>query len=367
MTFPSYAQNLEDVLLHRALSDVESGFYIDVGAADPEIDSVTKAFYDLGWKGINVEPSPAFAERLAVARPRDINLAVAASDQIGSVAFHRVVGYGELSTTVSEIAEEYEANGRLIESITVPSRTLADICRAYASGEIHFLKVDVEGAEAEVLSGADFTAFRPWIVVVESVRFGRDHDTTTDTSWASVLTSADYEEVYFDGLNKFFVAGERSESLKAAFEVPVNVRDDYARASRTRSEYALDRLAAIVGLDVYSDEHEVLERTQALLDDRVTFEKRALAAEARVRASLIEAEASRQSLFERERYVAWLTVALESARSSAREQAGQIGQAEQRLAQVLRSTSWRLTTPLRFVRRPRAYLIAMKHRRQARR
>ena len=35
MTFVSYAQNYEDVVLWRALRDVEGGFYVDVGAADP--------------------------------------------------------------------------------------------------------------------------------------------------------------------------------------------------------------------------------------------------------------------------------------------------------------------------------------------
>jgi len=49
VTFISYAQNHEDVLLYRALKGVGKGFYIDVGANDPEEDSVTKAFYDRGW------------------------------------------------------------------------------------------------------------------------------------------------------------------------------------------------------------------------------------------------------------------------------------------------------------------------------
>jgi hypothetical protein len=46
MTFISYAQNYEDVVLHRALSDVQRGFYVDVGAQDPIADSVTRAFYE---------------------------------------------------------------------------------------------------------------------------------------------------------------------------------------------------------------------------------------------------------------------------------------------------------------------------------
>ena len=58
MTFVSYAQNHEDVLLFRALGHVRNGVYVDVGASHPEEDSVTKAFSDRGWTGVNIEPSP---------------------------------------------------------------------------------------------------------------------------------------------------------------------------------------------------------------------------------------------------------------------------------------------------------------------
>ena len=86
MTFVSYAQNGEDVLLHRVFGGQETGFYVDVGAYHPVIGSITKAFYDRGWSGINIEPGSVFAE-LAEARPRDVNLQMAVLDHAGEVAF----------------------------------------------------------------------------------------------------------------------------------------------------------------------------------------------------------------------------------------------------------------------------------------
>ena len=56
MTFISYAQNFEDVILWRAFKNLQNGFYVDVGANDPINDSVTQAFYEKGWRGINIEP-----------------------------------------------------------------------------------------------------------------------------------------------------------------------------------------------------------------------------------------------------------------------------------------------------------------------
>jgi hypothetical protein len=55
-------------MLKRALSDIQNGFYIDIGAGDPSIDSVTKLFYDDGWHGINVEPNPKKYGELVIQR-----------------------------------------------------------------------------------------------------------------------------------------------------------------------------------------------------------------------------------------------------------------------------------------------------------
>ena len=90
MRFISYAQNNEDVLLWRALGHVQDGFYIDVGASDPVEHSVTKAFYDSGWHGINIEPLPAHIEAFQEQRPRDINLALAAGSLEGSLTLYDV-------------------------------------------------------------------------------------------------------------------------------------------------------------------------------------------------------------------------------------------------------------------------------------
>jgi hypothetical protein len=97
MPFISYAQNYEDVILWRALRDVEKGFYVDVGAADPQEWSVTRAFYDRGWSGINIEPLDEYFDKLTQARPRDINLRVALGRAAGRRTLHTIAGTG-LST-----------------------------------------------------------------------------------------------------------------------------------------------------------------------------------------------------------------------------------------------------------------------------
>ena len=105
MAMISYAQNREDVLLERVFADVENGFYIDVGAADPVLQSVTKHFYDRGWRGINVEPLPACFHRLQVTRPRDINLNMGLSACRGEMTFYELPSCPGWSTFSSSRAQ----------------------------------------------------------------------------------------------------------------------------------------------------------------------------------------------------------------------------------------------------------------------
>lgn len=227
MPFVSYAQNFEDVMLHRAFRNIQNGFYIDIGANDPELHSVTLAFYQRGWRGVNVEPVEADRARLAAARPRDTTLGVAVGEEAGSLPFYVFAGTG-LSTLSRDQAEEHVANGFAMEQTVVEVTTIADICRQYVSGDIHFLKIDVEGGEWGALAGADLGNFRPWIVLVEATR--PNSQQSTHQEWEALLTDAAYRFVYFDGLNRFYVAEERHSALAASFQTPPNVFDDFILA-----------------------------------------------------------------------------------------------------------------------------------------
>ena len=50
-------------MLWRALRDVEQGFYVDLGAQDPLVDSVSLAFHERGWLWVSIR-STAWDSRL---------------------------------------------------------------------------------------------------------------------------------------------------------------------------------------------------------------------------------------------------------------------------------------------------------------
>jgi FkbM family methyltransferase len=223
MGINSYAQNFEDVMLWRALSHVEHGFYIDVGAQDPVVDSVSLAFYERGWHGIHIEPVPQYADTLRQQRPGDLVLQAAVGNGPSVINFFEIINTG-LSTADSAIAAQHEANGFGARKIMVPCIPLAAIFDHAGAREIHWLKIDVEGFEKEVLGSWTPSAARPWIVVIESTLPRTQVE--SHESWESILLAFGYSIAYFDGLNRYYVSSDHVE-LKKSLSVPPNTFDDF--------------------------------------------------------------------------------------------------------------------------------------------
>lgn len=224
--FISYGQNREDVVLWRALGSIPNGRYVEVGANDPVQLSVTKAFYDRGWSGLTVEPDPDFAQRLREARPRDEVVEAAVSAHEGDVTFFVFPGTG-LSTLDPTVRQKHAAAGRDSREVTVRGARLADLVAesGIAKGDVHFLLVDVEGAEAEVLSTVDFTEWRPWVLLVEST--APLSTESTHGEWEATILDSGYQLCLFDGVSRFYVANERAEALRGYLSYPACAHDDF--------------------------------------------------------------------------------------------------------------------------------------------
>src|SRR5882672_9385553 len=126
----SYAQNFEDVILWRALKHVPVGFYIDIGAQDPVLDSVSLLFYEAGWRGVHIEPASAYADKLRRARPDEQVLQVAIGEITGELKFFEIADTG-LSTGVLEIAEAHREHGLAIQETSVPVTTMDALLNSY--------------------------------------------------------------------------------------------------------------------------------------------------------------------------------------------------------------------------------------------
>jgi FkbM family methyltransferase len=309
LNFISYAQNFEDVMLWRALKQVEHGFYVDIGAQDPVQDSVSLAFFERGWHGVHVEPSVFYANRLREGRPGDEVLQVMVSDTMGVLPFHDFADTG-LSTADSRIAHRHREAGYMGDEVVCPSVTLDSILGRYPDREIHWLKIDVEGSEFKVLSGWTLGRPLPWIVVVESTLPLTREESHAD--WEPFLVERGYEFAWFDGLNRFYVSPQH-KLLKKAFLEPPNVFDGFELSGTASSSFAVklnDDLRAvrqelkISAKDLTSARAQVEDIARQLAQE-TEIERRLLEQSSRDRAALVtpadEREQSRKiqnALFE---------------------------------------------------------------------
>ena len=229
-------------MLWRALRDIPNGFYVDVGAWSPEVDSVTLAFYERGWSGINIEPNPVFHRQLQQQRPRDQNLCVAvgaAEDELTITLF----GDSGLSTFDPAIATQHQQAGLAGTQTQVRVTTLARLLEQHVESgqDLHFLKLDIEGLEYAALRGNNWEQYRPWILVVEStLPLSR---TESHAEWEPLVLNSGYSFAYADGLNRFYVANEHA-ALLPVLRYPPNIFDDFVHIRTYRAESRLGQSEA---------------------------------------------------------------------------------------------------------------------------
>ncbi|MGJ8482148.1 FkbM family methyltransferase [Sphingobium yanoikuyae] len=223
MGIRSRAQNFEDVMLWRAVGGVQAGFFIDVGAQHPIKDSVSKIFSEKGWGGIHVEPTPEYANMLREDRPSETVISAAISAKIGTISFFAIANSG-LSTGDRDIAEAHAAAGHPYRKITVPTLSLDDLLTLAPSDDIHWLKIDVEGMEQDVLESWRLSPRRPWIVLIEANLPGSQ--VPSHEKWEALILAKGYHATYYDGLNRFYVSDEHPE-LDQNFKLPPNIFDGF--------------------------------------------------------------------------------------------------------------------------------------------
>ena len=239
-------------MLRRALNNVARGFYIDVGAQDPIVDSVSMGFYEEGWRGVHVEPVASYAARLRAQRPDELVVQAALGAQRGTLRFFDVVETG-LSTADPNVAARHRESGRTVREVEVPCLTLAELMAPYADIDVHWLKIDVEGYETAVLQGWT-SAVRPWVVVVEST--APLTQAASHREWEELVLAHGYAFSYFDGLNRFYIRVDHEE-LRPAFAHGPSVFDRFALSGTASSTYA-SRLR--IEIDSARDRAEELKR-----------------------------------------------------------------------------------------------------------
>ena len=184
------------------------GFFVEVGANDPQKLSQTWKLEQRGWTGLLIEPIPELCERLRQARPNSqvIQAACGAPEETGEADFY-VASDSEKSTLRTDMLD-FPTPVQRVERVRV--RTLDDILQQCQLPRIDFVSVDVEGLQLSVLRGLTLSKYRPALLMVE------DH--LTDLRTHRFLTQRNYRLVKRTGLNNWYLPADAPFHLTSQLE-----------------------------------------------------------------------------------------------------------------------------------------------------
>lgn len=159
VTYPSEIGQ-DKWVIGKIFPGVTNGFFLDVGSGHGTIGSNTKALEELGWTGICVDPFPTHME----GRTCRMEKVVVSSTSGQVVKFHTHSGLGGIADTLGKWKEE-AAKSPAVELTTT---TLGEVlAAANAPSFIHFLSLDIEGAELEALRGTPMDKYRFGAMAIE--------------------------------------------------------------------------------------------------------------------------------------------------------------------------------------------------------
>lgn len=170
----SFSQMGEDLIVKQIIGAQKKGFYVDVGAFHPTLYSNTFIFYQMGWRGINIDAMPGSMKIFESIRPRDINIEMAVGKKMSAVQYYKsnAPALNTLSPTRAEAIRRMK-KFMITDNIEIPVEPLSAILERNLpkKQKIDFLSVDVEGMDIEVLKSNNWKKFRPKVIIVESFTF----------------------------------------------------------------------------------------------------------------------------------------------------------------------------------------------------
>jgi FkbM family methyltransferase len=177
-----YSQCQQDIYLEQNIfRGYKNGFFMDIGAHDGVSLNNTLYFEKHNnWTGVNVEPIKNVYDKLVENRPSSINLNCAVSDIDGTAQFYCNTGYTEMLSGLKSnyderhlgrLTRENRENNSITQIIDVETKRVETICDIHNIKHIHYLSIDVEGAEFNVIKSINFDK-----VFIDVIEFENNYD-----------------------------------------------------------------------------------------------------------------------------------------------------------------------------------------------
>jgi FkbM family methyltransferase len=187
----------EERLKDEFFSNVEVGFFVEVGASRPIDKSQTFRMEKRGWKGVLIEPQPELAAWLRRDRSVPVYAVACSSRANAGRTMPLLVGAWAHASLNSDYYIPGH-KGRKFQTVDVPVTTVDDILLGVgAPAPIDFISIDVEFHEMEVLDGFDIARWRPRLILIE--------DVPADLQIHRYLRRRGYKWVRRTGVNSWYV------------------------------------------------------------------------------------------------------------------------------------------------------------------
>ena len=159
---PSYPSEIgqDKWLLVKMFPGVRNGFFVDVGSGHGTIGSNTKTAEELGWTGICVDPFPVHMEGRTCKMEKEVVSSTAGQ----KVTFYTHSGLGGIGDTLGKWKDE-AMKAPAVDLITTTLRDILE--RNQAPAYIHFMSIDIEGAELEALKGLPLDRYKFGAMAIE--------------------------------------------------------------------------------------------------------------------------------------------------------------------------------------------------------
>jgi FkbM family methyltransferase len=196
--FPHHQEN---DLVTAFFRDSGPGYFVEVGANEPQNLSQTWHLERAGWSGVLIEPQPALAQALREQRTAKVYQCACSSPRNSGATLTL-----HLSGIHSSLDADFFVEGTTVSgAITVPVRTLDEIlAEARATPPLDFVSIDVEGHELEVLAGFDLARWRPRLILIE--------DLAMTTRVHRTLSARGYRWIRRSGINGWYVPAQGADA-----------------------------------------------------------------------------------------------------------------------------------------------------------
>jgi FkbM family methyltransferase len=177
MTTRYYGQTDQDLMLDRALfRGLERGTFFDIGANDGVTYSNTLMFeQSRHWNGICVEADPLVFPALQKNR-KCICVNAGVAPAAGTMPFLQIEGPAQMlsgflanfdSRRMERVDYSIARSGGTKRVVDVEAVTPAELLKRHNLAEIHYLNIDTEGNELDILRAFDFNAVFVHAITVE--------------------------------------------------------------------------------------------------------------------------------------------------------------------------------------------------------